>query len=145
MKCYISGTLVLRYLERIADHAEDVGESVAYTITGNRAPHKQSRFMMFLLVRRKIVQALPIPTQPASRLLTTSVTETVSSEEARSFSNLVQGLSNSFRMGLAPASTSRWQFEQTSRHLSISFLIESHDLMMPFLERPKVFVLLSTW
>jgi len=40
IKCYISSTLVLRYLERIADHAEDVGESVAYTVTGKRAPHK---------------------------------------------------------------------------------------------------------
>ncbi len=35
-KCYISGTLILRYLERIADHAEDVGEAVAYTVTGKR-------------------------------------------------------------------------------------------------------------
>ena len=40
MKCYISGTLVLRYLERIADHAEDVGEAVAYTVTGKRASRK---------------------------------------------------------------------------------------------------------
>jgi len=39
IKCYISGTLVLRYLERIADHAEDVGEAVAYTVTGKRAKH----------------------------------------------------------------------------------------------------------
>ena len=37
IRCYISGTLVLRYLERIADHAEDVGEAVAYTVTGKRA------------------------------------------------------------------------------------------------------------
>jgi phosphate transport system protein len=36
IRCYISGTLVLRYLERIADHAEDVGEAVAYTVTGKR-------------------------------------------------------------------------------------------------------------
>jgi phosphate transport system protein len=36
IKCYISATLVLRYLERIADHAEDVGETVAYTVTGKR-------------------------------------------------------------------------------------------------------------
>jgi phosphate transport system protein len=40
MKCYISSTLVLRYLERIADHAEDVGEAVAYTVTGKRAPRQ---------------------------------------------------------------------------------------------------------
>jgi phosphate transport system protein len=39
-RCYISGTLVLRYLERIADHAEDVGEAVAYTVTGKRASRK---------------------------------------------------------------------------------------------------------
>jgi phosphate transport system protein len=40
MKCYISGTLVLRYLERIADHAEDVGEAVVYTVTGKRVSKK---------------------------------------------------------------------------------------------------------
>jgi phosphate transport system protein len=40
MKCYISGTLVLRYLERIADHAEDVGEAVVYTVTGKRVQKK---------------------------------------------------------------------------------------------------------
>jgi len=40
MKCYISSTLILRYLERIADHAEDVGEAVAYTVTGKRATKK---------------------------------------------------------------------------------------------------------
>ncbi len=37
-KCYVTGTLILRYLERIADHAEDVGECVAYTVTGKRIP-----------------------------------------------------------------------------------------------------------
>jgi phosphate transport system protein len=40
VKCYISGTLVLRYLERIADHAEDVGEAVVYTVTGKRVSKK---------------------------------------------------------------------------------------------------------
>jgi phosphate transport system protein len=41
LKCYLSGTLILRYIERIADHAEDVGEAVAYTVTGKRPPHTQ--------------------------------------------------------------------------------------------------------
>jgi phosphate transport system protein len=42
IKCYISATLVLRYLERIADHAEDVGETVAYTVTGRRVKGERS-------------------------------------------------------------------------------------------------------
>ncbi|PUA32702.1 MAG: phosphate uptake regulator, PhoU [Candidatus Terraquivivens tikiterensis] len=36
-KCDISITLILRYLERIADHATYIGESVEYIITGERA------------------------------------------------------------------------------------------------------------
>ena len=39
-KCMISGTLILRYLERIADHATYVGESVAYNVSGERAARK---------------------------------------------------------------------------------------------------------
>ena len=39
-KCMISGTLILRYLERIADHATYVGESVAYIVSGERAARK---------------------------------------------------------------------------------------------------------
>ncbi len=42
LKCYLSGTLILRYIERIADHAEDVGEAVAYTVTGKRSPRLYS-------------------------------------------------------------------------------------------------------
>ena len=38
LQCFVSGTLVLRYLERIADHAEYVGDSVVYTVTGERVP-----------------------------------------------------------------------------------------------------------
>jgi phosphate transport system protein len=38
LKCLVSGTLVLRYLERIADHATYIGDSVIYIITGERAP-----------------------------------------------------------------------------------------------------------
>ncbi len=34
LKCSLSGTLILRYLERIADHATYIGESVAYIVTG---------------------------------------------------------------------------------------------------------------
>jgi phosphate transport system protein len=33
-KCSLSGTLILRYLERIADHATYIGESVDYIVTG---------------------------------------------------------------------------------------------------------------
>ena len=38
LKCSLSGTLILRYLERIADHATYVGESVSYILTGERNP-----------------------------------------------------------------------------------------------------------
>ena len=37
IKCVLSVTLILRYLERIADHATYIGESVSYIITGERA------------------------------------------------------------------------------------------------------------
>jgi phosphate transport system protein len=40
MKCMVAGTLILRYLERIADHATYVGESVAYIVSGERAARK---------------------------------------------------------------------------------------------------------
>jgi phosphate transport system protein len=40
LKCMVSGTLILRYLERIADHATYVGESVAYIVSGERAARK---------------------------------------------------------------------------------------------------------
>jgi len=34
MKCSLSATLILRYLERISDHATYIGESVDYIVTG---------------------------------------------------------------------------------------------------------------
>jgi phosphate transport system protein len=34
MRCSISATLIMRYLERIADHATYIGESVDYIVTG---------------------------------------------------------------------------------------------------------------
>ena len=40
LKCVVSGTLILRYLERIADHATYVGETVAYIVSGERAARK---------------------------------------------------------------------------------------------------------
>src|SRR5213594_5197880 len=40
MKCFVSGTLILRYLERIADHATYVGETVLYIVSGERAARK---------------------------------------------------------------------------------------------------------
>ncbi|HZW84714.1 MAG TPA: PhoU domain-containing protein [Nitrososphaerales archaeon] len=35
LKCSLSATLILRYLERIADHATYIGETVDYIMTGN--------------------------------------------------------------------------------------------------------------
>jgi phosphate transport system protein len=40
LKCTVSGTLILRYLERIADHATYVGETVLYIASGERSPRK---------------------------------------------------------------------------------------------------------
>ena len=34
LKCSLSSALILRYLERIADHATYIGESVDYIVTG---------------------------------------------------------------------------------------------------------------
>lgn len=40
IRCTVSATLILRYLERIADHATYVGDSVLYIVTGERAARK---------------------------------------------------------------------------------------------------------
>jgi len=39
-RCDMAMTLVLRYLERIADHATYIGEAVQYVATGERSPRK---------------------------------------------------------------------------------------------------------
>src|SRR5439155_8734272 len=43
LKCVVSGTLILRYLERIADHATYVGETVPYIVSGERAARSEER------------------------------------------------------------------------------------------------------
>jgi phosphate transport system protein len=35
-KCLITNLLVVRYLERIADHATSIGESIIYIVTGEK-------------------------------------------------------------------------------------------------------------
>ncbi len=40
LKCTVSATLILRYLERIADHATYIGESVLYIVSGERIIRK---------------------------------------------------------------------------------------------------------
>lgn len=40
LKCSLSGTLILRYLERIADHATSIGDAVTYIVSGERASRK---------------------------------------------------------------------------------------------------------
>jgi len=37
-KCVVSATLILRYLERIADHAVYIGDAVTYIVTGESMP-----------------------------------------------------------------------------------------------------------
>lgn len=39
-KCYVSALLILRYLERISDHACYIGDCVHYTITGELTPRR---------------------------------------------------------------------------------------------------------
>lgn len=38
LKCTLSATLILRYLERISDHATYIGDSVVYIVTGVEPP-----------------------------------------------------------------------------------------------------------
>ncbi|MCX8192115.1 MAG: phosphate uptake regulator, PhoU, partial [Nitrososphaerales archaeon] len=40
LRCVVSGILILRYLERIADHATYIGESVIYIVSGERSSRK---------------------------------------------------------------------------------------------------------
>lgn len=42
-KCQISAMLILRYLERIADHAASIADSVIYIKTGDKSPRKLGR------------------------------------------------------------------------------------------------------
>lgn len=39
-RCYVSSLLILRYLERIADHACYIGDSVHYIVTGSSSPRR---------------------------------------------------------------------------------------------------------
>ncbi len=39
-KCQITAMLILRYLERIADHSASISESVIYITTGEKSPRK---------------------------------------------------------------------------------------------------------
>jgi phosphate transport system protein len=39
-RCYISALLILRYLERISDHACYIGDSVHYIVTGISSPRR---------------------------------------------------------------------------------------------------------
>jgi phosphate transport system protein len=40
LRCYISALLILRYLERISDHACYIGDSVYYITTGSSSPRR---------------------------------------------------------------------------------------------------------
>lgn len=40
VRCAMSAALILRYLERIADHSSYIGDSVVYIVTGEHSPRK---------------------------------------------------------------------------------------------------------
>jgi len=40
LRCYISTSLILRYLERISDHACSIADSVVYIVTGSSSPRR---------------------------------------------------------------------------------------------------------
>ncbi|MCP8309049.1 MAG: phosphate signaling complex protein PhoU [archaeon] len=40
LRCSISATLILRYLERIADHANSIGDKVVYIVIGESTPRR---------------------------------------------------------------------------------------------------------
>lgn len=40
LRCYISALLILRYLERISDHACYIGDCVYYVVTGDPSPRR---------------------------------------------------------------------------------------------------------
>ena len=40
VRCAMSAALILRYLERIADHSSYIGDSVVYIVTGQHTPRK---------------------------------------------------------------------------------------------------------
>lgn len=40
LRCYISTSLILRYLERISDHACYIADSVVYIVTGSSSPRR---------------------------------------------------------------------------------------------------------
>jgi phosphate transport system protein len=40
LRCYISTSLILRYLERISDHACYIADSVVYIATGSSSPRR---------------------------------------------------------------------------------------------------------
>jgi phosphate transport system protein len=40
LRCYISTSLILRYLERISDHACYIADSVLYIVTGSSSPRR---------------------------------------------------------------------------------------------------------
>jgi phosphate transport system protein len=39
-RCVVSATLIIRYLERIADHATHIGDAVLYIVSGEHSPRK---------------------------------------------------------------------------------------------------------
>lgn len=50
VKCSLSATLILQYLERISDHATYIGDSIVYIVTGvEPTPWRTTTFVVFTL------------------------------------------------------------------------------------------------
>jgi len=49
-RCYVSALLILRYLERISDHACYIGDCVHYVVTGDPSPRRWELYRVYISI-----------------------------------------------------------------------------------------------